>query len=284
MAGGGEAIWHIIVGEKQQGEGPLTEAQILEYLKDGVLAGSDLIWRPGLPNWTQVSEIDDFRQSSKEPLLREAARSRTPVLSPSEIRRQPDQDQPAVGGKWSLWKSANIGLLFSALTLLAQIASGRGFELANDAHTASAETISVLIGQILAVPLIFVLIAFVRNLLNRRQPKSKASVARGAVTFVTLLLCLSGGLLAYGEVLFSSTEVISGEARRTFVTDASYPCIQKQRSLGQNATEGQIAKYCTCVSEKIADNTTYKQLGGEADATALSDLKQKLEAAGNACR
>ncbi len=52
MAGGGEAVWHIIVGERQ--EGPLTEAQILAYLADGGLAASDLIWRPGLTGWKQV--------------------------------------------------------------------------------------------------------------------------------------------------------------------------------------------------------------------------------------
>ena len=282
MTGGGEAIWHIIVDEKQ--EGPLSEAQILKYLGDGVLAGNDLIWRPGLPDWRQVSEIDDFRQPPRQASLRDSVQVRTPVRAPSEPRHQPDKDQPAADGKWSLWKSANIGLLFSALTLLIQIASGRGFELANDTHTASAETISALASQILAAPLIFVLIAFARNLLNWRQPKSKASVVRGAIAFAALLLCLSGALVVYGEVFFSSTEIISGEARSTFVADASYPCIQKQRSLGLNVTEAQIDKYCSCVSEKIANNTTYKQLGTDADARALADLKQKLEAAGNACR
>jgi hypothetical protein len=40
----------------------------------------------------------------------------------------------------------------------------------------------------------------------------------------------------------------------------------------------------TCTGEKIADNTTYKQLGAELDASALADLKQKVEAAGYACR
>lgn len=283
MAGGGEAVWHIIVGERQ--EGPLTEAQILEYLADGGLAGSDLIWRPGLTGWKQVSEIDEFREPPKQPpRLREAAKLRTPELSASELRYRPDKDEPSASEKWSLWKSANVGLLFSALTLVAQIASGHGFQLANDAHTASAETISMLIGQILAAPLIFVLIAFVRNLVKGRQPKSKAGAVGGVLTFVALLLCLLGGLVAYGEVFFSSSEVISGEARSTFIADASYPCIQKQRALGQNGTEAQIDKYCACVSEKIADNTTYKQLGSEADATALADLKQKLEAAGDACR
>ena len=284
MAGDGEAIWHVIIGERQEQEGPLTEAQILAYLEGGVLTGSDLIWRLGFTDWKQVSEIDEFRLPEEQGSLREQARTQAPMLSASERRYQAEGDEPKDGAKWSLWKSANIGLLFSALTLLAQIVGGHGFELANDAHTASAETISLLIGQIIAAPLIFVLIAFARNLLNRRQPKSKASALRGAMTFVALLLCLLGGLVGYGEVVFSSTEIISGEARSTFVADASTPCIQKQRSLGQNVTEDQIEKYCGCVSGKIADSTTYKQLGSEADATALADLRQRLEAAGNACR
>ena len=282
MAGDGEAIWHVIIGERQEQEGPLTEAQVLAYLEGGMLAGGDLIWRSGFKGWKQVSEIEEFRLPEEQGALREPAQ--TPVLAAPERSYQPDEGEPEDGAKWSLWKSANIGLLLSALTLLAQIVGGHGFQLANDAHTASAETISLLIGQIIAAPLIFVLIAFARNLLNRQQPKSKASALRGAMTFVALLLCLLGGLVVYGEVVFSSTEIISGEARSTFVADASTPCIQKQRSLGQNLTEEQIEKYCGCVSEKIADSTTYKQLGSEANATALADLRQKLEAAGNACR
>jgi hypothetical protein len=282
MAGDGEAIWYVIIGEKE--EGPLTELQVLGYLESGVLTGVDLIWRAGFTDWKQVSEINELRQPGEQASLREPARAQAPTLSTSERRYQPDGDEPEDGAKWSLWKSANIGLLLSALTLLVQIVSGHGFQLANDAHTASTETISLLIGQVIAAPLIFVLIAFARNLLNRRQPKSKSSALRGAMTFAALLLCLLGGLVVYGEVVFSSTEIISGEARSTFVADASTPCLQKQRSLGQNLTEDQIEKYCGCVSEKIADGTTYKQLGSEADATALADLRQKLEVAGNACR
>jgi hypothetical protein len=90
--------------------------------------------------------------------------------------------------------------------------------------------------------------------------------------------------MVYGEVVFSSTETISGEARKAFIANWSRECVQKQRSLSQNLTEAQIDKYCTCTGEKIADNTTYKQLGAELDASALADLKQKVEAAGYACR
>jgi hypothetical protein len=90
--------------------------------------------------------------------------------------------------------------------------------------------------------------------------------------------------MVYGEVFFSSTEIISGETRKSFVADAHLACVQKQRSLEQNVTEAQIDKYCTCTTEQVADRTTYKQLGTEPDASALANLKQKVEAAGYACR
>ena len=174
---------------------------------------------------------------------------------------------------------------FSLVPLsLLQIGTGQGFELANYAHTASAETITNLIGRILAAPLIFVLLVVVVNLVDRRRRKSSASAARGALRFVALLVCILGALMLYGKVVFSSTETISGEARKTFIGGMSRTCKQRQRSLAQNITETQIDKYCTCVSEKIADSTTYKQLGTDPDARALADLKQKAEAAGYACR
>jgi len=105
---GQEAIWHVLIGGKEQG--PLTKAQVLEYLRHSSLAGSDLIWRPGFPDWKSVSEIGDFWQPPK----------RTPVQSTS-VQSAPDHvpkpDKivaPSAGEKWSLWKSANIGLLVSA--------------------------------------------------------------------------------------------------------------------------------------------------------------------------
>jgi hypothetical protein len=273
---GQEAIWHVIIDDKE--EGPLSKAQVLEYLRDGMLAGSDLIWRPGFPGWKSVSEISDFWQAPKRPSIRASIQS-----TPEHVHEQRTV-APAAGEKWSVWKSANIGLLVSAFTLLVQVGGGRGFELASYAHTASPATIGGLIGQILGVPLIFVLVAVVRNLLNRCQSKSSASAVRGALTFVALLVGIVGVLMVYGEVFFSSTETTSGEARRTFVADAHRACVQKQRSLGQNITEAQIDKFCTCTSEKIADGTTYKQLGTELDASALAHLKQTAEAATYACR
>jgi hypothetical protein len=145
-------------------------------------------------------------------------------------------------------------------------------------------TISGLVGQILGAPVVFVLIAVVRNLLYRRQPKSSANTVRGAITFMALLACMLGALMVYAEIVFSSTETIGGESRKTFIADVARSCAQKQRSLGQNVSEAQIDKYCTCLSENLADGTTYKQLGTEPDASALAGLKQRTEAAGYACR
>lgn len=266
------AIWHAAIANKRLG--PLTEGEVLAFLREGQLTANDLLWRPGFSEWKKVSEVSEFSQppprkqplpsSSELPLAAEAA------LSP--------------GTKWSLWKAANIGLLVTAAVLLLQIGTGQGFELADFAHSANAETIGYLVGRVLSVPVLFVLIAVVRNLLNWRKPASPASAVRGTLTFIVLLVGIFGALVVYGASQFSSAEIIRGEARNSFVAGVRQACVRKQRSLGQNVTDSQIDKYCTCTGEYVADRTTYKQIGTAPDAAALAEMKQTAEAAGNACR
>ena len=280
---GQEAIWHVMIGDKERG--PLTRDEVLEYVREGMLAGSDFIWRPGLPDWKAVSEIGDFWQPPRRKPEGAAVQSPAPVQSAAEpVHDRDGTDLQPTGRKWSVWKSANIGLLVSALALILQIGMGRGFELANEAHTASVVTIGGLVGQILAVPLVLAVIAVVRNLLNRRQPKSRASAVQGALTFTALLVLILGAIVVYGEVFFSSTETVSGQTRTALIAGAVRSCMHKQLSVNQNLTAAQIDKYCGCISEKMADGTTYQQLGTEPDATALAILRQKAEAAGSACR
>jgi hypothetical protein len=276
---GEDAVWHVAVDGAQRG--PLTKSEVLELLRSRRLTGSDLVWGPGLSDWTPVGETSEFLQppSRTAPTLRVDPRPQPGAA----LAAEPDQaDKPSVGTRWSLWRSASIGLLVSALLLLVQIGNGRGFELANYAHTRSAGTIAALLGQVLAAPLIFVLAALVRNLL--RKGKSSASAARGALTFAVLLIGIFAALFAYSAVFFSSSDVISGETRKAFVAGLQGTCAQRQRSLGQAVTDAQIQSYCSCVGEKMADGTTYKQLGSELDASALAGLRQKTEAAGQACR
>ncbi len=273
-----EAIWHVFVGGAQHG--PLTKAQVFESLSSDALVGSGLVWRPGFTGWKSVSEVNDFSQ----PPPQMTAELKVPVPSQNLVDQPAKTDAPLVGKKWSLWKSASIGLLVSALTLLMQVANGRGFELASYAHTGSAATIGALIGQTLAAPLIFSLVAAVRNFFHRRQSRSSASAVKWALTFAALLTGILAALFVYGELFFSSTEKISGAARNSTVADIHGTCVQRQRSISQAATEAQIQSYCTCVSEKLADSTTYRHLGTKLDASALADLRQRAEAVGAACR
>lgn len=274
------AIWHVLIEGVQRG--PFTKSQVLEFLRDGTLAGHDLIWRPGLSDWKSVSEIKEFWQPPPpRPMPSVKVASQPPPLTQQSLS---SVEPVAAGQKWNLWKSASIGLLVSALTLALQVANGRGFELANYAHTRSAETISGLVGQTLAAPLIFVLVALVRNLFKRGQPKSSASAVVWGSTFAGLLLGVSVALFTYGESFFASDDVVSGETRKVFVADFHSSCTRKQRSISPTATESQILSYCACVSEKAAGGTTYRQLGTEPDARALADLKQRIEAAGYSCR
>ncbi|WP_036290889.1 DUF4339 domain-containing protein [Methylosinus sp. PW1] len=276
-----EAVWHVIIDNKEYG--PLTKAQVLEYFRNDQLTGNALIWRTGFPDWRPARDVSEFWQPPKRTSL-EAIESSLQSHLPDQNYGQDIATVPSASEGWSLWKSANIGLFVSALMLLFQILNGRGFELANYAHTASAATISGLLGQILAAPLIFVWIAVVRNILKRREAKSRANAFRGAITFLGSLGSIMGLLLIYGEVLFSRNAIISGEARKAVITDMIHSCVQKQRALGHNVFQGEIERYCACVSEKIADLTTYKQLGAAPDASALADLKQRVEAAAFACR
>jgi hypothetical protein len=175
----------------------------------------------------------------------------------------------------------------SAFVLALQIANGRGVELASYAQTASAETIAALGGQILAAPLLFVIIALVRNIFKRRLPKSDASAIKGATVFSLLLVGIGVSLALYGQWFFGSNERISGGARDWFLNKAQSGCVQRQMSLKQGATpsDDQISKYCSCASIEIADKTTYKGLTSDPTAPDVREyLKQQAEAAGQTCR
>jgi hypothetical protein len=264
--------------------GPLSRPQVLEYLHDERLLGSDLIWRPGFSEWKSISEVTDFWQPPKRGSLRPP-----PMPAPTE---QPERDNDQISAvatnkKWSIWKAANAGLLVSVLPLALQIANGRGFELASLAHTASVATIVQLTSQVLAAPLLFVIVALIRNAFKWRLPKSDVRVIDGAILFSLLLLGIGVSLALYAQWFFGSNELISG-ATRDYATSTMQPtCVRRQNSLRQGAapSDEQIAKYCTCVGIKMADGMTYKRLASGSNAPdVLEYLKQQAEAAGQAGR
>jgi GYF domain 2 len=277
-----DAIWHVIIDGEQRSL-LLSRAQVVEYLHDGQLIGSDLIWRSGFSDWKSISEVADFWQPPKRGLLRFAL-----VPAPTE---QPavhdDQVAVATDKKWSIWRTANAGLLVSVLVPTLQIAGGRGVELASLVQTASAETVAQLAAQILAVPLLFVLIALIRNIFKRRLPKSDARAIEGPIVFSLLLVGIGCAFVLYGQWFFGSNEQISGSTRDYVIRKVQHVCIQRQMSLKQGASpsDAQISNYCTCVSIQLAEKTTYKRLASDTTAPDVRDyLKQQAEAAGQACR
>jgi GYF domain 2 len=118
---GEDAIWHVVIGGEQHG--PLSRSQVLEYLHDERLLGSDLIWRPGFSDWKSISEVTDFWQPPRRGSPRPP-----PMPAPTE---QPERDNNQINAvatnkKWSIWRAANAGLLVAVLPLALQIANGRG--------------------------------------------------------------------------------------------------------------------------------------------------------------
>ncbi len=279
---GEDAIWHVVMDGEQYG--PLSRPQVLEYLHDERLIGNDLIWRPGFGDWKSISEVADFWQPPK----RGSILPPPPPTPTEQAQHEKGQIDPvATNRKWSIWKAANAGLLVSVLPLALQIANGRGFELASLAQTASAATIVQLTGQVLAAPLIFVIIAFVRNVFKRRLPKSDASALKGGVLFVFLLAGIGGSLTLYGQLFLASNELISGATRDYVISKVQTTCVRHQNSLRQGAapSDEQIANYCQCSGLQVADGMTYKRLASDTNAPdVLAYLKQQAEAAGAACR
>jgi hypothetical protein len=235
-----------------------------------------------------VSEISEFWQPPK--------RGSVPPSFVSKPTEQPDDDQIDVvatsqadlsSKKWSIWRAANAGLLVTVLVLAVQIASGRGYELASYAQTASVATLAELTGQILAAPLIFVIITVFVNILKWSRPSSDASANREAIKFGFMLIGIGLSLALYGQWFFSSNELVSGATRDEVIGKIQPVCVRRQMSLRQGATpsDDQISRYCSCVGSQIADKTTYKRLTSDTSAPdVLEYLKQQAEAAGQVCR
>lgn len=222
----GDAIWHVVIDGDQHG--PLSRAQVLAYLHDGQVVGSGLIWRPGFTDWMPMSEVAEFWQP---PMRGQPLPSHTPTELPEwvEIETASTFQVSPSGKKWSIWKAANIGLLVSVLTMALQIANGRGVELAAYVQAASVNTITHLAGRILAMPVIFVMIAMIVNAFKGQSPSSRTSATKGAITFVLMLVVV---VLCWCFTHNGSSAATSGSAgeRATGPSNKCNPFACKGRS------------------------------------------------------
>jgi hypothetical protein len=83
-----------IVRDGQQ-TGPYTEDAVHELLKDGAVRGSDLAWRPGLPDWVPLTELLNPGATSPEPEMPEAPASAggEPATEPEHASRESEENQ-----------------------------------------------------------------------------------------------------------------------------------------------------------------------------------------------
>jgi Interferon-induced transmembrane protein/GYF domain 2 len=53
-----EGDWYYAKNNQQQGPVPL--ASLADLLRSGQLSGTDLVWRPGMPNWTPAGQVPEL--------------------------------------------------------------------------------------------------------------------------------------------------------------------------------------------------------------------------------
>lgn len=283
-----EAIWHALVGNEEQG--PMSRTQVLAYLRGGTLTGDDLVWRPGFEDWLPLREIQEFwlPPARSQPPTYVAARQ--PVSGNDEVAFAPPPLPVEIAGpsqqqgeKWSLWGAASAGLVLSAATLVIGALSKDGYSLASYAHTPAADSLAYLFGQLSFAPLLFVVIAAIRNgVKGSKLRPSSASAGKRALIFFAIAVSVVASLKIYGELYFSRQEVISGEARADIVKSFMSGCVRSQQNMAANlgATEGQINSYCNCLALSLG-SLTYKQIGM---SNAMDYIRQAIEPAVPACR
>ncbi|WP_018459718.1 DUF4339 domain-containing protein [Bradyrhizobium sp. WSM4349] len=282
-----DVIWHALIGDEEHG--PMSQAQVLAYLRGGTLTGDDLVWRPGFEGWLPLREIQEF--------WRPPARNQRPTYEPAH---QPavnhDPASPSLplqvaelvhqqGEKWSLWGAAIAGLVLSAATLaIGALTSEReSYSLASYTHTPAADSIVYIFGYLSFAPLLFVLIAAIRNgVRGSKLLPPRANAAKRALIFLAVVISVVAALKMYGEMYFSRQEAISGAARVDIAKSFVSGCVRSQGNMATNlgATEAEIMGYCDCLAIALG-SLTYKQIGM---SNAMDYIKRAIEPAVPACR
>lgn len=274
MASEDDAIWHVLIDGSQRG--PVRRSQLLTSLRDGTVNGTDLVWRPGLENWLPLREVPEFWAPPNPPEHKpEIVASLTPLQTDTPVAR--------LDPKWSVWRAATIGLAVASVLLAISALTTQSYMLANVGYAPTAGLVGELTGQLLALPLLFALVALIRNAVRRRNLRpSSVSAIRGAAAFFGILIVVGVSLGIFGSFYFSRDEIIAGDARTDFTKSFVAGCFRSQRNAAVNAgfTDTQLDSYCKCAGNLIASTFTYRQLAsGDKES-----LRKAVEQAAPSCR
>jgi hypothetical protein len=277
MAVKDDALWHVLVDKLQRG--PLRPSQVLAGLRDGIFGGDTPIWRPGLENWVPLREVREFWTPPSGPERQAASEGEGPPTPDQAFDPKKQLDE-----KWSLWGAATGGLVISSVLFCLRALTTDGYRLASIGYDPSAGQLGELIGELFFVPLLFAMIAVIRNAVRRRSLRpSSASASRRVAVFFGIMIAIAVSLKIFGTLYFSRNEIISGDARADFVNSFLKGCFRTQRATAVNTslTDTQIDSYCNCVASSVAKTLTYNQLGG---SNIMENLKQAATTAAPSCQ
>ena len=274
MAAQDDAIWYVQTDNVQRG--PLRRSQVLSGLRDGTFGGDTAIWRPGFENWLALCEVREFWTPP-------SGSERQPKAEPPPTPNQAGDPKKQFDEKWSLWGAATVGLVLSSVSLCLRALTTESYKLASSGYGPSGGQLGELIGELISIPLLFVLIAVIRNTVRRRSLRpSSANAGRRAAVFFGIVIAIGVSLKIFGNLYFSNDEIIAGDARADIVNSTVSGCYQSQRAAAVNAsvTDTQIESYCNCIANSIASSLTYRQLG----SMTLETTKQAMTTAAPSCR
>lgn len=275
MAVKDDALWHVLVDKLQHG--PLSPSQVLVGLRDGTFGGDTPTWRPGFENWVPLREVREFWMPPSGPERQVVGEGPPTPHQAFDPKKQLDE-------KWSLWGAATVGLVISSVLFCLSALTTDGYRLASTGYDPSAGLLGELTGELFFIPLLFAVIAVIRNAVRRRSLRpSSASAGRRAAIFFGIMIAIAVSLKIFGTLYFSRNEIITGDARADFVNSFLKSCFRTQRAAAVNTslTDTQIDSYCNCVASSVANTLTYNQLGG---SNVMEHLKQAAATAAPSCQ
>ena len=169
-------FWYYAEGRETRG--PITFDQLIALLSQLPTPRGVLVWRDGFTDWTEAENVREIAEKliRPPPLRRRSSAIPPPVPEGSGDFVEDYQEQFSrkkisvqAGKKWSLWRAALTGfLIYLAIYVLGTTINNRWDRELAWLNGRPGQVIGYFGAQFLLLPLVFVVIAIIRNLWVRR--------------------------------------------------------------------------------------------------------------------